>query len=236
MVKYETLLGAGDSANNLIKQLPSSIQAIFGLTGFDLMKVSGYFGVMFMYIALMATIHAVLLGADIISKEERDRTSEFLFVKPILRSKIISLKIMAGLVCLVIFNILTAASSVYFVNLYGKDTSITVDIVNLMVGLFFMQLIFFFIGTAVASVIKKAKISSSIATAVLLMAFILTFFINMNQDLDNLKYFTPFKYFDAKDILANGSLDIFYVILSSFIVLAMIGLTYRVYSKRDLSV
>ena len=35
----------------------------------------------FFILLLMATIHAAMLGATIIAKEERDKTSEFLFVK-----------------------------------------------------------------------------------------------------------------------------------------------------------
>ena len=44
----------------------------------------------------MATVHAAMLGADIISKEERDKTAEFLFVKPISRNKIIISKLLGS--------------------------------------------------------------------------------------------------------------------------------------------
>ena len=81
--------------SELMSQFPRSIQVITGISGFDLGTVSGYFGVMFLYIALLGTIHALLLGSNIIAKEERDKTSEFLFTKPISRSRVINGKIVS---------------------------------------------------------------------------------------------------------------------------------------------
>lgn len=236
MAKYEALKSSGQTINDLMNQFPQSIQTIFGLTGFDLTKASGYFGVLFMYIGLMAAVHAVLLGADLLSKEERDKTSEFLFVKPISRSKIISGKIMAGLFCVVIFNFVTWLSSLYFVGYFNEGNSLSNDIFVLMNGLVFMQLIFFFVGTCCAAVIKKPKLSSIVASSILLFCFILTFIINLNRNCDFLKYLTPFKYFDAKDLLKNGELGLIFTLISVFAVVAMVFVTYRIYSKRDLNV
>lgn len=236
MVKYAAFQTAGQSVTDLISQFPQSIQTIFGLTGFDLTKASGFYGVMFMYIALMATIHATMLGAGIMSKEERDRTSEFIFTKPITRNRVITAKIMAGLAGLIVFNIVTLLSSIVFINIYSHTLDFVGNIYTLMIGLFFMQLIFFFVGTAVAAISKRPKLSASIASAVLLIAFILTYLINFNRDLDLLKYLTPFKYFDAKDILNNSGLDAIYVALSLIIVVITTVITYTSYNNRDLEV
>jgi len=235
MIKYSTLSSTGQSISDLMAQFPQSIQAIFGLTGFDLNTASGYYGVLFMYLALMGTVHAVLLGSGIISKEERDRTSEFLFVKPISRAKVITAKLLAGVVNIVIFNLVTMGSSLYFVGVFNKGNSMTSDIMLLMHALFLLQLLFFFIGTAIAAISSRAKAATSAATSVLLFTFILTFLINLNTSLDNLKYLTPFKYLEAKTILANGHLDLFYVLLSIIIMIVATFITYKSYAAKDLS-
>ncbi len=236
MVKYDTFQAAGESITDLIAQFPQSVQTIFGLTGFDLTKASGFFGVMFMYVALLATVHAVMIGAGIISKEERDRTSEFLFVKPVARWRVVTSKIMAGLANLIVMNIVTLVSSIFYVDMYSKDPSFTGDIITLMFGLFFLQLIFFFVGTVIAAVSSRPKHSASIAAGIMLFAFILTYVINFNADFDYLKYLTPFKYFDAKDILENGSLELMYVLISITQISVMTIITYVAYSARDLDV
>lgn len=234
MVKYNTFSGAGQSAADLFAQLPQSIQTIFGLNGFNLTQASGFFGIMFMYIALMATIHAAMLGAGIISKEERDKTSEFLFAKPISRFKVITSKISAGLVNIVIFNLVTLVSSIITVEYFTKSNSTNKYIILLMCGLMIMQIIFFFIGTAVAALVKKPKTASSVATGVLLGTFIMTYLINMNSSFDGLKYLTPFKYFDAQALLASSKLDIIYVLISIILIFICTVVTYLAYKNKDL--
>lgn len=234
MVKYSTLKSTGQSISQLLLQFPKSIQAIFGLTGFDISTLKGYYGILFMYLVLMATIHAVMLGAGIIAKEERDKTSEFLFVRPISRFKVITAKLFAGLSSLIIFNLITLVSSILLVQIYGNGQMITDTILLLMLAMFILQLLFFCLGTFMAAIVKRPKSAASAATSVLLFCFALTFIINLNSDYDNLKYLTPFKYFDARNILADGHLDPTFVVLSAALTLVMLFVTYRAYTSKDL--
>lgn len=236
MAKFAAYANTGQSIVDLMNQFPKSIQTIFGLSGFDLAKAIGFYGVLYMYIALMASIHASLLGSDLISKEERDKTAEFLFVRPISRIAVVTSKLLAGLTNIVILNIVTLISSVYFVHYFGSGETFTGTILVLMAGLLFLQLIFFSIGAGVAGISKKSKTASSVATSILMLTFFLMMFINFNDKLDFLKYLTPFKYFEALPIMNSGGLDAMYVMLSTAIVAAMITVTYRSYSKRDLEI
>lgn len=237
MAKYGAYQSTGQSMNQILDQFPKTVQIVFGISGFDLSTVGGYFGLLFMYIALMGTVHAVLLGSDIVSKEERDRTSEFLFVKPISRMRAITAKLLAGLFNIIVLNLLTVFSSIYFVNYFNKNKeSVGREVWLLMAGLFFLQLIFFLIGTAIAAINKKTKAAPGMSTTILLVTFILSFLINLNSKLDILKYLTPFKYFDTRDILANNKLDPIYLGLSGVIIVLLTLVTYRFFSKRDLNI
>ena len=234
MAKFAAYSNAGQSITDLIAQLPYAIQTIFGLTGFDLSKASGFYGVLFIYIALMATVHAVLLGTDIISKEERDKTFEFLFVKPISRAKVITAKVFAGLFSLLVLNLITFVTSLYSVSYFGKGDFVGSDIMLMMAGLLFLQLLFFFAGAAIAAVSKKPKSASSLATSAVLFSFIVSFLVNISSSLDPLKYLTPFKYFDAKTMMADGRLDPLYVTISLVVIVGLIVTTYVKYPKKDL--
>jgi ABC-2 type transport system permease protein len=187
MVKYGAYQSSGTSINSLMRQLPRAVQIIFGVGGFDLSKAIGFYGVLYMYLIVMATIHAAVLGAEIISKEERDRTSEFLFAKPVLRTKIITAKLLAALSNMIVLNIVTLVSSTLVVGYYNKAGSITHPILILMAGMFFLQLIFLSIGMSVAAISKKPKAATSIATAVLLVAFILSVVVDNKAKLEFLK-------------------------------------------------
>ncbi len=236
MAKFDAYQSTGQSINQIMNAFPKSVQIILGISGFDLTTASGFYGLLFLYIALMATIHAVLIGSDMIAKEERDKTSEFLFTKPISRARAVTGKLLAGIAILAIFNFVTAISSIYSVKYFNRGASATHDILLLMVAMAFLQLIFFSVGAAVAAINKRQKTSASIATAVLLLTFILSFLISLNDKLDALKYLSPFKYFEAQDIMAHGHLDPAYMALSGIIIAALIAGTYYFYSKRDLNV
>ena len=235
MAKYAAYSAAGQSVVDVMDQLPKAIKVVFGLSGFDLGTASGFYGVLFLYLAVMAAVHAVLLGAHLIAKEERDHTSEFLYTKPASRSRVLTGKLLAGLVNLIVFNLVTLATSFYFVNMFGKGEKFGSDMVALMVGLFFIQLVFFSIGAVVAGTSHKPKSAASVATSIMFLTFLLYYLVNMSESLGFLEYFTPFKYFDAAALMANG-LDPIFVGLSVVIVALAIFGTYRFYAARDLSV
>ena len=236
MGKFAAYKAAGQSVAALMADLPKMVLVVFGMSGFDLSKASGFYGVLFLYIALMGAVHAALLGANLISKEERDRTSEFLFAKPIRRSSVLTSKLLAGLVNIVVLNLATSISSYYFVGYFGKGESVNADITLMMAGLFFLQIIFFSIGALVAGVVHKPKSAPSISTSIMFLTFLVFYLVNLNDKLDVLKYLTPFKYFDAAVLMANGRLDPVYVVLSALIVGVAVFGAYHFYSGRDLTV
>lgn len=236
MGKYTAYSGTGLPINNIIAQMPKSIQTIMGIGSFDLSKASGYFGVLFLYLVIMATIHASMLGANIFSKEERDKTSEFLFVKPVSRNKIITAKMLAAFVNVLIFNIIALVSSIAFVGYYARGEEVTGDIIKLMMGMFILQLMFMLLGTGIAALSKRPKAAASISTGILLAAFVLYILVDLNKNLEIFKYLTPFKYYDAKNLMYGGRFEPVFLILSTIIISILFGVTYVFYKRRDLNV
>lgn len=236
MGKYAGLSSSGQSINDLLAQMPQSLKAIMGMGTFDLTTAIGYYGVLFIYLAMMATVHATMLGANIISKEERDKTAEFLFLKPISRNKIVTSKLLASLVNILIFNLVTLVSSILMVQKYSKGEAVSGDITKLMVGMIILQLIFLFIGTAIAAISKHPQTAPSLATGILLLTFMLSIAIDLNSRIENLKYLTPFKYFDAKNLMYARGFEPVYVILSVVIIAVLFRVTYVFYKKRDLNI
>lgn len=236
MAKFAAYEQAGQSATALMAGLPKGVQVIFGLSGFDLTKASGFYGVLFLYLAVMGAVHAVLLGSGLISKEERDKTSEFLFAKPVSRPHAITSKLLAGLANIAALNLVTLGSSFFFVGYYGKGENVTTEILLLMLGLLILQLIFFSMGALIAGTARKPKGAPGRATTVMLVAFVLYYVVNMDSKLDVLKYLTPFKYYDAAVLMSEKQLDPVFTVLAVLIVGACVYGTYRFYTARDLSI
>jgi ABC-2 type transport system permease protein len=213
------------------------MRVVLGFGAGDLSKISVYFGMLFLYLLLMATIHAAMLGAGILAKEERDKTSEFLFTKPVSRRMIITAKLLVAFVNVLVFNLVTLLSSVILVGQYNKaGEHVNGNIAVLMVGMFILQLLFMVIGSAIAAVKRKPKTAASLASGILLLTYLLSIVIDLANHPGVLKYFTPFKYFEAKNIMSGSGLDAGYIVLSAVLIVVLTAATYAFYNKRDLNV
>jgi ABC-2 type transport system permease protein len=235
MNKYANLYSSEQSMNDVMKDMPKSLQVIMGVGSLDLSKASGYYGMLFIYLLLMATIHAAMLGAGIIAKEERDKTAEFLFVKPVSRTTVITAKLLAALFNIVVFNIVTLASSIALMAKYSKGEEVNGDIVILMTAMFILQLLFMVMGSAISSFKKRSKKAASLSAGVLLLTFILSVAIDLNEGIQNLKYLSPFKYFEAKNVMYGGGFEPVFVVISLLLIAAFTTVTYVYYKKRDLN-
>jgi ABC-2 type transport system permease protein len=236
MSKYGVFSTSGQSLNDVMSKLPKALQSLFGIGVFDLSKASDFYAILFLYLVLMTTIHAAMLGANIISKEERDKTTEFLMVKPISRDRIITAKLSAAFVNIIILNMVTLISSIAIVGYFGKGEAVNTDIGLLMAGMFILQLIFMVIGTALAAVSRKPKTAPTVATGILLVTYLLSMVIDINTKFESLKYITPFKYFEAKNLISGRGFEPVFVILSVLIIVGLVSSTYLFYRKRDLNV
>jgi ABC-2 type transport system permease protein len=237
MAKYEAYSSSGQSMNDLVKDMPKALRVVLGFGDFDLSKISGYYGMFYIYLLLMTTIHAVMLGASIIAKEERDKTAEFLFVKPISRNTVIAAKLLAALFNILIVNLVSLLALLSMVGKYNRaHEAVNGDIALTMAGMFILQLLFMVIGSALAAARRNTKRSASLASGILLVTYMLSIVVDLNKNLNLLKYFSPFKYFEAKSVMYGDGLAWGYMILSIVLIIALTFLTFTFYKKRDLSV
>ena len=233
MIEYKSFVG-NPSINDFMASLPQGILNAFGMQELSLNSLSGYIRAISLYIHLLLGIQAILLGSSIISKEERDKTAEYLFSLPISRKKIIAGKTISAFIYLAILNLTTLLTIMLSTTSYDKGESFYGFIGLLFISIFIVQAVFLSIGMFVSSVNKRYKKSGNISVGILMITFLLSSLINMVDGLDLLKFITPFTYFDTTYILEKMSLEPFYLLLSFFIIALGIGGTFFFYPKRDL--
>jgi ABC-2 type transport system permease protein len=234
MGKY-TAYSAGGSSSAILNDLPKTVRALLGFGPFDVTQISGFFAFLVPYLELTVAIHAVLLGNGIISKEERDKTSEFLIAKPVSRNSIVTYKLLAALFNVVVINVVTSISCIFMVAAYNKGESITGEILWFMFSMLIIQLIFLLLGALLASVIRRPKASGSIATGIIMGAYVISKVTDMTDKVNALNILTPFKYFDMVRIVDGGGLQTI-VVLLTFLLIAVLSIsTYYFYLRRDIS-
>lgn len=234
MAKFSAYVTSGQDITALMNQIPATLRAALGFADLDVMKASGFYGMLYLYVLLMTTIHATLLGANILAKEERDHTSEFLNTKPSSRTRTVTAKLLAAVVNVAALNLICLGLSIAVIAQYAQGENLTSDILLLMGAMFILQLVFLFLGSAIAAVGKNPKAAATIGTSVMLSTYIVSIVVGVNKSLEFLRYLTPFKYFEASPIMKNQSYEPIYLILSAAIVIISIVATYIGYNKRDL--
>jgi ABC-2 type transport system permease protein len=218
----------------ILDQMPSAMLSAFNMQAFNLTTISGFFGLMFTYFALLLSIAAAMWGSDIISKEERDKTVEFSLTLPVTRSRVVTAKALAALVNCIGLLLITWAASLVSAAQYQTDAAFYRFLALCMLALFIMQLIFLAIGIFLGCAMKRYKRASSVAVSVLLGTYFLSVIAGLNKDLAFLKYLTPFRYFDAGLLLRESRFELVFLSLSAGIIVASMVGAYLTYARRDL--
>jgi ABC-2 type transport system permease protein len=181
----------------ILNDMPPALLSAFNMQAFNLTTISGFFGVMFTYFALIVSIAAAMWGSDIISKEERDKTVEFSLTLPVTRSRLVTGKALAALVNCIGLLLITWGASLVSAARYQPDSEFYRFLGLCMLALFIMQLIFLAIGIFLGCAMKQYRRASAVAVSLLLGTYFLSVLSGLNENLGFLKYLSPFKYFDA---------------------------------------
>lgn len=202
MIKYSAFEKTGAAVNDFFEQLPPAMMKVMGIEpGYDLTSVAVFYSIFFLYFLLLAAVHSTMLGTLIIIKEERDKTADFLYVKPVKREYVLFYKMIAAFINITIVNIVTLIFSLISTAPYAKDTPMLKSIVYLMIGLYLVQVLFLGIGLLLGGIFKHSKLGTSIGTGIILATFMLKVIIDLKKDLDFLDFLTPFRYFQPGDLM-----------------------------------
>lgn len=223
-----------DSMLDMFDSFPEGMMKAFGFESFNITTLTGFTGLVFVYITLILSIHAVLKGNSIIAKEEQDKTVEFTLVLPVKREKIIAAKLTAAIInCIVLmaylYGLIMVLSQPYlpeegFIKFFGLLT----------LGTFFLQMIFVSVGVMLGCIMKQYKKSGYIGASLIIIFYIMSVLTDLSDKLDFLKFITPFKYFAPTNIKNDLALDWTYVIISLCIITVSLTIGFITYKKRDL--
>ena len=213
-----------------------TMQQMFQMLGsgnVDITTPQGYLSLVSFYIYLPLAIYSGLLGSGIISKEEKNKTAEYLFTLPVTRKKVLFSKLVVSVTYSLILDVVLLSWCYYSFGRLGTTQALDVFIINMMIGIFIIQMIFLSIGLFLSSILKQYKKSGSITVGILIGTFMISMLAGISEDADFLKYLTPFKYYTTDNMMV-GNFEAIYIVLSGLLIIpSIIGLFYF-YQKRDL--
>ena len=235
MMKYVGFAESDTDINELFATMPEGLMKAFGISNVDIATVDGFYTVFFLYFMLLASIHAVMFGAVVISKEERDHSADFLFTKPVKRHIVITYKFLAGLINIAILNLVTLITSVVMIAQNNDGDGLLSQVILLMLALGFIQIFFLALGILLGAVLKTTKLATSAATGIVLGTFFMSILADLSEKVEFLKYLTPFKAYDSAVVMFERQIAVLPSIVLIVSSICLMAMAYKLFYDRDLT-
>jgi len=209
-----------------------SFTAAFGMDRLNFGTLIGFYAIECgNVLGLGGAFYASLCAVNILSKEEKDKTAEFLLSHPISRARIITEKLIAVLIQITALNLIIYALSVGSMTMIGEE--IPWKEVNLLhLAYYLLQIELAGICFGVSAFLRKG--SAGVGLGIAAMMYFLNLIANIAEVAEFLKYITPFGYCEGADIVTTGSLDGTMVAIGMAMGIAGIAVAYLRYSLKDI--
>jgi len=236
MAFFPSLARQAATLEKVLSGLPQGVLLAFGLEKISMADIMGFYATkQYTTITVFGSIYAILLSSSMLSKETSEKTIEFLLSRPIKRWEIVTAKLLAIIILVLIFNLLiTCIMYVTLLSVKTQNFSMRIFLL-LSLGALLLHLTFASVGYLLSALARNRPLTS-LALALVLVTYFLGIASALTPKLGFLKYFSPFKYVDAVDILTHATIATDYMILMALINLAAIILTYIIYRRKDFAI
>lgn len=178
--------------------------AAFGLDKLQYGSMLGFYGVECGNIlGLGGALYAALTAVNLLAGEEGGHTAEFLLTHPVSRLRVCLEKLLALAVLVVGLNLVCLACGAGSILFIGEDADWN-DLLRYHAALLLMQMEVGGLCFGLSAFLRRGGAGLGMGFAALL--YFLGLFLNLDQGLDWLRFFTPYYYADAARIFAGEAL------------------------------
>lgn len=232
--------GMQDLVGTKLDALPEGMLKALSLENIvDFTDILEYLAYSLQYIAIAASIYALILGVNSLLGEEAAGTIEFLYAKNVSRKEIVTAKILSRSFLLLLFlltiTLFTTTCALVFKPQDLSAINLIMDIKDIFLGIGFVSFVFLSIGIFLSTVLKSSYNFTSISIAVFFMTYIIGIASKLKDGLGFLKYFSPFDYAMAMDVVKKG-FEPKYILVGFVIIVLSITLSYIIYEKKDMQI
>ena len=219
--------------DELMKVFPKEVLTMFNM---DVTSISTAFGWLktegFVFVLLIVGIYSSILGGTILAKEESDKTIEYLSSLPIKRSKIVTNKIIVGIVYIILMVFILGLFN-YIALLFSGDFNqkqyLLLSITPILIGL-----PLFSISLFISTFFHKTKKVIGISLGMVFVFYLLNVLSELSNKIEFLKYFSIYTLTDMRNIISNVQINYINIVCSILITTVFIIGTYIRYEKKEL--
>lgn len=222
-----------ESMDELMQIFPEEVLKAFNM---DLSSISSAYGWLktegFVFVLLIIGCYSGILGANILLKEENDKTIEYLNSLPVKRNNIIFSKALAGLIYITLMTLFMGIFNFIGLSLSGdfdKKQYILLSITPI-----FSSIVLYFGCMFLSTFTHKTKKMLGISLGIVLVSYVLQMLSAIAETTEFLKYFSVFTLADIRNVITDISINPLMAIISIGISSIFFVLTMIRYNKKEL--
>lgn len=232
---YPYMATMGESMTMLIDKIPAELAKALGMDADTWSSILGFYSTYYgVYIIVLISIFCGSTASVILSKEERDRTAEFLMTRPISRQTIFLTKLASLFtLCLIIYVIQTgiAAIGIQFFKSGDIDWSI---FFRLHLAGFFLMIFFTSVSFLLSFLFSPKKNLMGLVVGITFGSYIINALGKSTQATEWVSYFSPFNYFNLT--VSNPSESFHFIAGLVLLILSsiLIFIAFRSFIRKDI--
>ena len=201
---FPEMKGEMDTLTSVFASM-GSFTAAFGMDRLNFGELSGFYAIECGNIlGLGGAFFAALTAVNVLAKEEKDRTAEFLLTHPVCRGRVLAEKLCAVLAQITAMNAVLLALSLGCMAAIGEDIPWR-TVLLLHLGYFLLQTELAGVCFGISAFIRRSGPGIGLGLAAAM--YFLNLISNLSSSAEFLRYVTPFAYCEGADIISSGELD-----------------------------
>ncbi len=225
----------GKDMAQLMDKMPEELGKAFGMDSQTWSNILGFYSTYYgVYIVVLMSIYTASTGANMLSKEERERTAEFLMTKPLTRWDIFKTK-MASLFTLSIFiYIVQTIAAIAGLLLFGKG-SFEWEVFTIMQASGLILMLFFTAcGVIFSMFLTPKKNFMGMVVGLTFGTYFLNAIAKSTDQTAFLGYLSPFHYFDFTVFEPDYAFNYIGTAVLLSITFGLLYVSFKTYRSKDI--
>ena len=205
----------------------------FGMDQLNFGEFMDYFGIECSNtLGLGGAIFAALVGAGALAKEEKEHTAEFLLTHPQSRVRIITEKLLSVILQLFILNAVVIIFSA--ISIIAIDVELDIGKLALIfLSHILLQIEIAAITFGISAFMKRGEVG--LGLGLVFGLYFANILANLTEDLEFIKFITPYSFTDGAHILNEGAIEAKYLAVGMVFAAVGIASAYVKYTKKDIA-
>ena len=172
-----------------------------------------------------------MIAINILAKEEKEHTAEFLLAHPVGRGKIVFEKLLSVLIQIVLLNVIIFGMTIVSMIFVGEKIPWK-ELGLLHTAYFLVQLELAGVCFGISAFLRRSGLGIGFGLATVM--YFLNIIANISEQAEFLKYITPFGYAEGADIIEKTALDAKLILTGMVCAVLAIFVGFCKYARKDI--